>query len=58
MFKVAGIGIAMGNADERLSKGATFRTLPNDNGGVAYAFEHYIQTSKGDNHNSVRSTQS
>ncbi|WP_144509068.1 Cof-type HAD-IIB family hydrolase [Bacillus mycoides] len=58
MFKVAGIGIAMGNADERLSKMATFRTLPNYNCGVAYAFEHYIQTSEEENHNSVRSIQS
>ncbi|KMN45648.1 Cof-type HAD-IIB family hydrolase [Bacillus sp. LK2] len=58
MFKVAGIGIAMGNADERLSKVATFRTLPNYNCGVAYAFEHYIQTSEEENHNSVRSIQS
>ncbi|MBJ8095590.1 HAD family phosphatase (plasmid) [Bacillus mycoides] len=58
MFKVAGIGIAMGNADERLSKVATFRTLPNYNCGVAYAFEHYIQTSEEENHNSIRSIQS
>lgn len=58
MFKVAGIGIAMGNADERLSKVATFRTLPNYNCGVAYAFEHYIQTPEEENHNSVRSIQS
>ncbi|MGG5737364.1 Cof-type HAD-IIB family hydrolase [Bacillus cereus group sp. IBL03679] len=58
MFKVAEIGIAMGNADEKLSKVATFRTLPNYNCGVAYAFEHYIQTSEEENHNSVRSIQS
>lgn len=58
MFKVAGIGIAMGNADDRLSKVATFRTLSNYNCGVAYAFEHYIQTSDEENDNSVRIVQS
>ncbi|AJS60863.1 Cof-type HAD-IIB family hydrolase [Paenibacillus sp. IHBB 10380] len=58
MFKVAGIGIAMGNADERLSEVATFRTLSNNNCGVAYAFEHYIQTSEKENDNLVRKAKS
>ncbi|MFD3450232.1 Cof-type HAD-IIB family hydrolase [Microbacteriaceae bacterium 4G12] len=55
MLKVAGIGIAMGNADETLSKVATFKTLSNDNCGVAYALEHYMQAPKEENHTSIRS---
>lgn len=58
MFKIAGIGIAMGNADERLTKVATHITLSNYNCGVAYAFENYIQTTKKENPTSVWSSQS
>ncbi|SDX32136.1 hypothetical protein SAMN05444487_11424 [Marininema mesophilum] len=43
MFKVAGMGIAMGNADEELIKIADFKTLSNKECGVAYAFKEYIQ---------------
>ncbi|MEW9502980.1 Cof-type HAD-IIB family hydrolase [Jeotgalibacillus marinus] len=43
MFHVAGMGIAMGNAEEELIKIATFKTLSNNECGVAYAFNKYIQ---------------
>ncbi|WP_332696272.1 HAD family hydrolase [Halalkalibacter lacteus] len=43
MFKVAGMGIAMGNADEELIKIADFKTLSNKECGVSYAFQEYIQ---------------
>jgi 5-amino-6-(5-phospho-D-ribitylamino)uracil phosphatase len=42
MFQVAGISIAMANADERLLALATFTTLSNMECGVAYAFRHYL----------------
>jgi 5-amino-6-(5-phospho-D-ribitylamino)uracil phosphatase len=42
MFQVAGISIAMANADERLLALATFKTLSNVERGVAYAFRHYL----------------
>ncbi|MWC28626.1 Cof-type HAD-IIB family hydrolase [Paenibacillus sp. MMS18-CY102] len=42
MFKVAGIGIAMGNADESLAPYTTYQTRSNQECGVSYAFEQYI----------------
>ncbi|EFM08918.1 Cof-like hydrolase [Paenibacillus curdlanolyticus YK9] len=42
MFKVAGIGIAMGNADQLLVPFAAFQTRSNQECGVSYAFEQYI----------------
>ncbi|MEI5907438.1 Cof-type HAD-IIB family hydrolase [Bacillus spongiae] len=42
MFKVAGKSIAMGNADDELVNMATYKTLTNDDCGVAYAFDHFI----------------
>ncbi|ADC52146.1 hypothetical protein BpOF4_20754 (plasmid) [Alkalihalophilus pseudofirmus OF4] len=43
MFKVAGVGIAMGNSAEELIRISTFKTLSNRECGVSYAFCHYIQ---------------
>ncbi|PAF02881.1 Cof-type HAD-IIB family hydrolase [Bacillus velezensis] len=48
MFHVAGIGIAMGNADKKLIQLAAFKTLSNDECGVSYAFDHYILTKEED----------
>jgi 5-amino-6-(5-phospho-D-ribitylamino)uracil phosphatase len=42
MFQVAGISVAMENADERLLALATFKTLSHVERGVAYAFRHYL----------------
>ena len=46
MFQVAGMGIAMGNAEEELIKIATFKTLSNNECGVSYAFNKYIQVNE------------
>jgi Cof subfamily protein (haloacid dehalogenase superfamily) len=42
MFKVAGLAIAMGNAEEEVKKLSDVITLTNDENGVAYAIENYI----------------
>ncbi len=42
MIQVAGIGVAMGNADERLKKVADHIVADNDNDGVAEALEKFI----------------
>lgn len=42
MFKVAGLSIAMGNAEEEVKKQSDIVTLTNDENGVAYAIEKYI----------------
>lgn len=55
MFKVAGIGIAMGNADEELIQIATFKTLSNNECGVSYAFRHYIQEHETENNDLIES---
>lgn len=42
MIKIAGIGVAMGNATDRIKEVADFITLDCDDGGVAYALEKFI----------------
>lgn len=42
MFNVAGLSIAMGNAEEEVKKHSDIVTLTNDENGVAYAIEKYI----------------
>jgi Cof subfamily protein (haloacid dehalogenase superfamily) len=42
MFRVAGLSIAMGNADEDVKKHTDLVTLTNDEHGVAYAIEKYV----------------
>ena len=45
MIKFAGMGIAMGNAQEPVKKAANDITLSNDEDGVAVAIEKHIQLS-------------
>lgn len=42
MIKFAGVGIAMGNAQEPVKKAADYITLTNDEDGVAEALEHFL----------------
>ncbi|MFF2876020.1 Cof-type HAD-IIB family hydrolase [Gottfriedia sp. NPDC057991] len=42
MFNIAGLSIAMGNAEEEVKLSCDLVTLSNDENGVAYAFEKYI----------------
>ncbi|KQL41959.1 hypothetical protein AN960_01475 [Bacillus sp. FJAT-25509] len=42
MFNIAGLSIAMGNAEEEVKLACDLVTLSNDENGVAYAFEKYI----------------
>ncbi|MEH7119710.1 Cof-type HAD-IIB family hydrolase [Neobacillus vireti] len=42
MFNVAGLSIAMGNAEEEVKQHSDIVTLTNDENGVAYAIEKYI----------------
>jgi hypothetical protein len=42
MIEWAGIGVAMGNADEKVKKVADFITLSNTEDGVAYAIKKFI----------------
>ncbi len=42
MIHEAGIGVAMGNASEKVKKEADFITLSNDADGVAYAVEKFV----------------
>lgn len=42
MFAVAGLSIAMGNADEEIKKHTDLVTRTNDENGVAYAIEQYV----------------
>ena len=42
MIKSAGMGVAMGNAKEKVRKEADFVTLTNNENGVAYAINQYI----------------
>ncbi|UPM56321.1 Cof-type HAD-IIB family hydrolase [Gottfriedia acidiceleris] len=42
MFNIAGLSIAMGNAEEEVKLSCDVVTLSNDENGVAYAFEKYI----------------
>ena len=46
MFKVAGLSIAMGNAEEEIQKLCDFVTLTNDENGVAHAINHYVLKDK------------
>ena len=41
MIKFAGLGIAMGNAQEPVKKAADYITLSNEEDGVAEALEHF-----------------
>ena len=42
MIKAAGIGVAMGNADESIKDIADFVTLSNTEDGVAYAVRKFV----------------
>ncbi len=42
MIEAAGVGVAMGNAIEKLKEKANFITKTNNEAGVAYAIEHYL----------------
>ena len=42
MIKAAGVGVAMGNAEEEVKACADFITLSNDEDGVAYAVEKFV----------------
>ena len=42
MIKYAGLGVAMGNAQDEIKAAADFVTLSNDNDGVAYAIERFV----------------
>jgi hydroxymethylpyrimidine pyrophosphatase-like HAD family hydrolase len=42
MLNIAGLSIAMGNAEEEVKLSSDVVTLSNDENGVAYAFEKYI----------------
>lgn len=42
MIKAAGIGVAMGNAEEEVKACADFITLPNSEDGVAYAVKKFV----------------
>lgn len=42
MIEAAGIGVAMGNAIDELKEKADFITKSNNEAGVAYAIEHYL----------------
>ncbi|PGL71044.1 Cof-type HAD-IIB family hydrolase [Bacillus sp. AFS055030] len=44
MLNIAGLSIAMGNAEEEVKLSSDVVTLSNDENGVAYAFEKYIFT--------------
>ena len=41
MIKFAGLGIAMGNAQEPVKKAADYITLSNEEDGVVEALEHF-----------------
>lgn len=43
MFKVAGLGVAMGNANKEIKKLADFITLSNDENGVSYAINYFMK---------------
>ena len=43
MLKAAGIGVAMGNADERTKKEADFVTLSNNEDGIAAALQKFLK---------------
>jgi len=45
MFKIAGLSIAMENAEDEVKKHSDVVTLSNDENGVAHAFEKYILNS-------------
>lgn len=42
MLEYAGVAVAMANASEQVKKAATFITKSNDEDGVAYAIQHYV----------------
>ena len=42
MLQMAGMGVAMGNAEEEIKKAADFVTRSNEDDGVAYAIEKFI----------------
>ena len=42
MIKAAGVGVAMGNAEEEVKACADFITLSNGEDGVAYAVEKFV----------------
>ena len=41
MIKAAGVGVAMGNAEEEVKEAADFVTLPNTENGIVYALQKY-----------------
>jgi hydroxymethylpyrimidine pyrophosphatase-like HAD family hydrolase len=42
MIKFAGVGVAMGNAEDMVKEQADFITSSNDEDGVALAIEKYV----------------
>ena len=42
MLEAAGVAVAMGNAAEELKEKADFVTKSNDESGVSYALNHYL----------------
>ncbi len=42
MIKVAGVGVAMENAEEIIKQAADYVTRSNEDNGVAYAIEQFI----------------
>ena len=46
MIKFAGLGVAMGNAQEPVKKAADYITLSNDEDGVAVVVERFFSASK------------
>ena len=47
MIKMAGLGVAMGNATEDVKKVADFITTTNDEDGVAKVLENILEKNKG-----------
>ncbi len=41
MITAAGVGVAMGNAEEEVKEAADFVTLPNTENGIVYALQKY-----------------
>jgi hydroxymethylpyrimidine pyrophosphatase-like HAD family hydrolase len=42
MLEMAGIGVAVGNADPKLKAASDYVTVSNDHGGVAEALDRFV----------------
>lgn len=50
MIKAAGVGVAMGNAEEEVKEAADYVTLPNTENGIVYALQKYgVVLEEGEN---------